>query len=112
MRNVTGATCKDQTGTKMSLLHYFKPISTLPMLEETGIGEAATKQANKAVQQVLESEQPPSKQRMYTTYSNEQQAKVGKYATENGNTAALRKFEVEISNLGESTVRFFKKRYL
>ena len=96
----------------MSLLHYFKPISTLPTPEETGIGEAATKQANKAVQRVLESEEPPPKQRKYTTYSDEQRAEVGKYAAENGNAAALRKFKAEIPNLGESTVRFFKKRYL
>ena len=37
---------------------------------------------------------------------------MGKYAAENGNAAALRKFRSELPNLGESTVRFFKKRYL
>ena len=48
----------------MSIRLYFKPVSFLPTPEETGIGTVATKEANKAVQRVLDeqrSEQPPSK---------------------------------------------------
>ena len=93
----------------------FKPVSSLPTPEETGIGAVATKEANKAVQRVLNKQrcqQPPSKRRRYTTFSDKQRAKVGKYAEENGNAAALRKFRSELPNLEESTARFFKKRYL
>ena len=82
----------------MSLRRYFKPISTLPTPEETGISAVATKEANKAVKRVLDedkSEKPPLKLRKYTTLSDEQRAKVGKYAAENGNTAALRKDRVD-----------------
>ena len=37
---------------KMSIQLYFKPVSSLPTPEETGIGAVATKEANKAVQRV------------------------------------------------------------
>ena len=100
---------------KMCIQRYFKPVSSLLTLEEMGIGVLAKKEANKAMQCVLDeqsSQQPSSKRRKYTTFSDEQRAKVGKYAAENGNTAALRKFRSELPNLGESTVRFFKKCYL
>ena len=100
---------------KMSIQSYFKPARSLPTPAETGIGEVATKEANRAVQRVLDeqsSQQPSPKRRKYTTFNDEQRARVGKYAAENGNTAALRKFRSEIPSLGESTVRFFKKRYL
>ena len=36
----------------------------------------------------------------------------GIYAAENDNAAALRKFGFEITDLGESTLRLFKKQYL
>ena len=44
--------------------------------------------------------------------ATKQRAKVGKFAAENGNAAAVRKFRSQLSKLKESTVRFFKKRYL
>ena len=100
---------------KMSIRSYFKPACSLPTPVETGIGAVATKEANRAVQRVLDeqsSQQPSPKRRKYTTFNDEQRARVGKYAAENGNTAALRKFRSEMPSLGESTVRFFKKRYL
>ena len=37
---------------------------------------------------------------------------IGRYAAENGNAAALKKFRSDIPDLGESTVRLFKKRYM
>ena len=104
-----------QTSEEMSFRLYFKPVSSLPKPEETGLGAVATNEANKAVQRVLDeqrSQQPSSKRRKYTAFGDEQRAKVGKYAAEIGNSAALRKFRLELPNLGESTVRFFKKRYL
>lgn len=70
----------------MSIPSYFKPVLSLPTPEDTGIRVDATKAANKAVQRVLE--QPlPSKRCKYTTFTDEQRVKVGKYAAENGNTA-------------------------
>ena len=57
----------------MSIRLYFKPVSSLHTPDETEISTAATKEANKAIQRVLDeqrSEQPPSKQRKYTTFSD------------------------------------------
>ena len=76
----------------MSIRLYFKPVSSLPTLKETGISAVAIKEAHKAMQRVLveqRSQQLSPKRRKYTTFSDAQCAKVGKYAAENGNTAAL-----------------------
>lgn len=43
----------------------------------------------------------------YKHYTDEERYKIGKYAAENGNNWAAKKFSV-----GESTVRLFKKKYL
>jgi len=51
-------------------------------------------------------------ERSNTAFSNQQQAAIGKYAAECANAAALRKYQREVPDLGESTVRLFKKRYL
>ena len=57
--------------------------------------------------------EPTTKERkVYTAFSDQQRAAIGKYAVECGNTAAVRKYRLEIPNIGESTVRVFKKRYL
>ena len=37
--------------------------------------------------------------------------RIGEYAAENGNTAAVRKFNAEFPRLNESTAREFKKKY-
>ena len=37
--------------------------------------------------------------------------RIGEYAAENGNTAAVRKFDAEFPRLNESTAREFKKKY-
>ena len=37
--------------------------------------------------------------------------KIGKYASENGPIAAVRKFEKQFPNMNESTTRTFKKKY-
>lgn len=47
----------------------------------------------------------------YNHYSPEIRAKIGKYASENGNSKALKKFKAEVPNLKESTVRSFKQAY-
>ena len=49
------------------------------------------------------------KRRNYNHYSPEMRAKIGKYASENGNLRAINHFKEQVSNLSESTVRTFKK---
>lgn len=48
----------------------------------------------------------------YAIYTDEDRAKIGKYASEHGNERARKIFIKVFLNLHESTVRNFKKRYL
>ena len=95
----------------MSILRFFKLSSTLPMPQDTGLGERATESANTAVQSAVETCSSSKKRKSYTAFSDEMCVAVGRYAAENGNAAALRKFHFEITDLGASTVRLFKKWY-
>ena len=47
----------------------------------------------------------------YRHYSAETCAKIGKYASENGNSKAINQFKEELPTLKESTVRTFKRAY-
>ena len=47
----------------------------------------------------------------YQHYSAETHAKIGKYASENGNSKANNHFKEELPTLKESTVRTFKQAY-
>ena len=47
----------------------------------------------------------------YQKYSEEDRFKIGKYASENGATAAVRKFKNSYPDMKESTVRGFKSNY-
>ena len=47
----------------------------------------------------------------YQKYSAEDRFKIGKYASENGATAAMRKFKTLYPDMKESTVRGFKSTY-
>ena len=51
-----------------------------------------------------------SKRKLYTKYSADERFKIGKYASENGPIAAVRKFEKQFPNMNESTARTFKKK--
>ena len=84
----------------MALLKFFsKRSSSLPSVKDKGIGEAATKEANAAVSQVLSEKQPqqsssvpvdrPKVKRKYTSFSAEQRASIGRYAAEHINSAAV-----------------------
>ena len=86
---------------------YFKPIAGLPRPSETNIGERATTEANTAVQNVLEKQQQTGKRKRkaYTSFGDEQRAKIGRYAAENGTAATLRKFKSDVPDLGESMVQ-------
>ena len=52
-----------------------------------------------------------SKRQPYVKYWPEEPYKVGKYASENGPIATLRKFQQRFPNMKESTARTFRKRY-
>ena len=47
----------------------------------------------------------------YQHYSAETRGKIGKYASENGNSKAINHFKEELPILKESTVRTFKQAY-
>ena len=85
---------------------YFEQES-LPTSKETGLGNVATKEANAAVEKVLEQERNGGRKRKYMHFTLEQRAKMGRYT---GNISALRHFSKEFPSLGESTVRLFKKQ--
>ena len=88
----------------------------LPTSSDAGIEESTMKKANEAVQTELDRQKSqkscPKKCKAYTAFSDEMHANIGRYAAENDNAAALKKFRSDITDLGESTVRLFKKRYL
>lgn len=86
---------------------FFKPILGVLHPSETGIRVAATTEANIAVHKVMEQHQTAGKwkQKAYTSFSDEQQAKISRYAAENSNAASLKKFKSDVPYLGESTAR-------
>ena len=73
----------------MALLTYLKTSNPLPTANETGIGQAATKEANAAVSRALSEQKQVStsmhseastrarKRKAYTTFSAEQRAAIG-----------------------------------
>ena len=73
----------------MSILKYFQ--TALPTPEQTGIGEHATTSANTQVSKQLQLT-GRKKRKAYTAFSDEDRAKIGKHAAENGNSSALKKF--------------------
>jgi len=80
----------------MALLRFLKPKSSLPSATDTGLGETTTKEANAAVERVLQEQSQPTggrtrKRKVYTSFSDEQRAVIGRYAAEHSNTAAVKK---------------------
>ena len=47
----------------------------------------------------------------YKKYADEDRYKIGKYASENGSAATVRKFKSGFSKLDESNVHDFKRKY-
>ena len=95
---------------EMSLRRYFQPKTFLPTPEQTGIGERPTTSANTEVrEQMMQAD--GRKWKAYTAFTDEDRAKIGKHAAKNGNNSPLKKFRSIYPNLGESTVRSFKKKY-
>ena len=105
----------------MPLLKYFKPTSSHhpnpknTLTDPTGplsveIPSQAIHQSN---QKVVDKENSSlNQQRLYKRLSNELPAKIGKYASENGNATALRQFSKECDRpLSENMVHSLKKNY-
>ena len=105
--------------TTMSLRCYFQPSTHLPTSNQTELSPNMLREVNQAVTAALQREeegsQPHSqrirKRKYTTTFTPEDRASIGKYTSKNGNAAAVKKFKVT-HEIGESTVRLFKKRYL
>ena len=78
----------------MAGLHKYFQRVTMPRSEETGLGEAVTKEVNCAVERVLREQNGDATvnggqtcKRKYVHFSPEDRAKVAKYAAQCGNTA-------------------------
>lgn len=78
---------------------------SLPNSNNTGLGDALTKEANATVQRVTEEGTTlKGRKRNFTPEQKGQDC-------ECGNTAAARHFSKDFPTLGEITVRVFKKQY-
>ena len=102
----------------MSLYRWFSSVSSKPYLpdpskDETKEKEHKVAKANTNVVEAMESQDRRKQPRgTYTFYSPELRAKIGKFAAESGNKAAIERFSREVGKpLSKSTVRGFKKRY-
>ena len=102
----------------MSFYHFLKPLNRFPDPKgglSATVPTPAIHQVNKEVEAVLKENATDHgrKRKPYKKISDELRAKVGKYAAEQGNTVAIRKFSQKFeSPLSESTVRSLKKSYL
>ena len=96
----------------MSLRKFLKPFGNqLPTADEVELPPETVKSVNGAVLKVLEWDKAKAgKKRSYTTsFTPEDRDAIGRYASENGNAAAVKKFK-ESHHVGESTVKEFLKR--
>ena len=78
----------------------FCNMSHFPSAEKTGLGLLTHAETLQAVQKVIRSS-------TYVKYSLSKIVKIGKYASENGSTSAVRKFQNKFSALKESNIREF-----
>ena len=97
----------------MALLRYFQAQASLPTAEQTALSDTVTQSANAAVLREVQVERP-RRRKAYTAFTAEQRATIGKFASEHGNAAAVKKFKADFEDnqFGESTIRLFKKRYI
>ena len=105
----------------MSLFKYFSKVQTSlpdpsgPLVRS--VPKSSILAANAKVRQLVESESKPSplcnkKTRgIYARFTQEQKARIGKYASQNGVTAAVRHFIHEFPALKENTVRDWRNAY-
>ena len=92
--------------------------SHIPRQEDTNLGVVEHRETAAAVvnlsrpAKILQRNQHPKrKSGKYFQYSGEDCAKIGKFASENGNKKTLECFAEEFPSLKESTVRTFKKAF-
>ena len=83
-------------------------MSHFPTIEEACLG--ALEHAEVA-QTVAKATNTSNHSSAYTKYAAVQRYRIGKYASENGSTNAVRKFQKDFPSLKESTVREFCKKY-
>ena len=76
--------------------------------KESGLGIADCIAVTEAAEA---SSQVKTRKQTYTNWTNKERFVIGKYAAENGQTAAARKFSSKNKPLNESTARRFCKRY-
>ena len=100
----------------MSLRRYFQPATILPTASQTQLSPNVFQEVNQAVRALQPKEnggRRASKRKYTTSFTPEDRARIGKYASENVNAAAVKKFKAT-HEIGEtqSTVRLFKKRYV
>ena len=85
----------------------------LPSVSESGLGTTERSQVCEAVAELADSS--PSKKRRargsYTNYSPADCAQIGRYAFENGNERARKRYKSKFPNLKESAIRNFKRAY-
>ena len=93
--------CRHASNMNMSLDRFFKP-QQLPMLtaQETDLSLRVVEEANKAVKKVTSpntGKENDKQKRKYTTiyFTAEDRACIGRYASENGNFAGVKKFKAK-----------------
>ena len=96
----------------MSILRYFKrDTPSHPLLPKPR--SSAEESANAAVLATMEGALQRKRRGVYNYYEPDLRAKIGRYAAENGNKAAVSHFKVKLGRMiPESTVRGMKSIYL
>ena len=60
---------------------YFQPMASLPTAKHTSLGDNVGALANATVLQEVQAAQQPRKRKMYTSFTAEQIATIGKFAS-------------------------------
>ena len=96
----------------MALFRYFQPTTSLPTTKEMALGDTVTQSANVAILRKVQAKRS-GECKTYTAFAAEQRATIGKYASEYGKAAAVKKFKAdfEVCQLDERTVCCFKECY-
>lgn len=76
------------------------------MATQDGVGEVDIASIQSEIK-----DKPSKRKNKYAKYTPEDRYSIGKYASENGPIAAVRKFNSKFANLNESTARTFRDKY-
>ena len=80
----------------MSLRRYFQPATTLPTASQTQLSPNVLQEVNQAVRALqpnVNGGRRATKRKYTTSFTSEDRARIGKYTSENGNAAAVKKFK-------------------